>query len=186
MPLLLESDAGLPSDMSLPPQIPPGSAEEVQFIEEFVKEKALPQAKFRNPDREPTEDDIARAADEIRQLLGFDVVSLEHAKILGAHLYMEGDWGGQIYLSIPARQVECDQATLNKLLAEIDFREWNCNDGDGGGIAYERQPRKENGIGGGMGGGEIEDGLWVHRTLEDIKPLIQAVLSGKLASIGVL
>ena len=45
------------------------------------------------------------------------LLTLEDAKhVDDAAVVMEGDYGGSIYLTCPARLVQCDQATLQQLL----------------------------------------------------------------------
>jgi hypothetical protein len=51
---------------------------------------------------------------------------------------MEGDYGGSIYLTCPARLVQCDEATLRDLLRQLDEEWWN--DLEGAGLYYERAP----------------------------------------------
>src|SRR5438552_11511903 len=63
---------------------------------------------------------------------------------------MEGDYGGQIYLTCPARLVKCDPGTLEQLLADLDGMAWR--DSDGARVFFERQPIG-SGVAGGMGGG---------------------------------
>lgn len=37
---------------------------------------------------------------------------------------LEGDDGGQVYLTVPARLVRCSEQTLATLLADLDARAW--------------------------------------------------------------
>lgn len=128
---------------------------------------------------------------------------------------MEGDWGGQIYLTCPLRILRprsqvveialrpeererdlADAKTLftdddigaeefeairrspttilalgefpkeyETLLRELDRAAWDCNDGEGSSVRLHEAttPRRALGVGGGMGGGEITNGLWLHR-----------------------
>src|SRR3954463_6113611 len=55
-----------------------------------------------------------------------------------AALVMEGDYGGQIYVACPLRVVRANEASLERLLRELDALAWECNEGDGGAIRYER------------------------------------------------
>jgi|GEM_PF-1843866 len=136
----------------------------------------------RFPDQEPTAQELKAISDEVSEHVERVYANLEDAKAGNAHLHMEGDWGGQIYLSVPAAQVFCDEQRLKQLLAEIDEKEWSCNNGDGTSLTY-RKGIKEIGINGGMGGGEITDSLWVHPEMDAMKPVIQDVLDGKRPSI---
>jgi hypothetical protein len=76
---------------------------------------------------------------------------------------MEGDYGGSIYLTCPARLVHCDEPTLRQLLHDLDKHDWN--DLDGVGLYYEVAP-VGSGVTGGTGGGVVTDGLWLHPDLE--------------------
>jgi hypothetical protein len=80
-------------------------------------------------------------------------------------LVLEGDWGGQIYLTIPWRLVGHD-ALVGALLHWLDWLAWECNEGDGARASLYDPTRHgddpEEGIDGGMGGGELRDGLWLH------------------------
>lgn len=107
--------------------------------------------------------------------------TLEEAKgAPNSYLIMEGDYGGQIYLVCPARLVNSNQLILENLLREIDALQWN--DPDGTGLYYEIfEPG--SGVGGGMGGGVAEEGLWVHKELEGIRQKIELVLRGESKSI---
>jgi hypothetical protein len=88
--------------------------------------------------------------------------SLEEARgVDDAYLVMEGDWGGQIYLVCPVSLVNCDEKALDQLLSELDEIAWDCNEGEGAGMYYERRKPGE-GVAGGMGGGVATGDLWIH------------------------
>ena len=91
---------------------------------------------------------------------------------------LEGDNGGQIYVVCPASLVRCSDASLKQLLDDLDVIAWP-PDGDprGTGLSYERHTVGE-GIAGGMGGGLVTDGVWIHEEFEDagLRPGIEAVL----------
>lgn len=79
-------------------------------------------------------------------------------------LVLEGDWGGQIYLTIPWRLVGPD-AQIDLLLTELDERAWGCNDG-GGASAYlctanEPGVSFADKVDGGMGGAPLTADLWL-------------------------
>lgn len=99
----------------------------------------------------------------------------------GYWLVLYGDWEGQIYLTVPWAMVGA-KARIFDLLKEIDGLEWASNEGDGAGaILYspsatlaalvgdnppaeiDEEFRREfaNHYSGGMGGGELTDGLWL-------------------------
>lgn len=90
---------------------------------------------------------------------------------------LEGDDGGQIYLTCPGSQVRCSEAALDQLLEDIDALAWD--DLSAARVFYERLPLGSTVVGG-MGGGKITDGLWVHAQLADmgLTAHIAAVLDG--------
>ena len=89
---------------------------------------------------------------------------------------LEGDDGGQIYAVVRARDVKCTEETLQLLLHDLDAREWN--DPTMAHIFYERRGIGE-GVAGGMGGGTVQEGLWVHDRLRHLRDRIALVLSGE-------
>lgn len=107
----------------------------------------------------------------------------------------EGDWGGQIYFTIPKNLIHKD-AQVIELTVFVDKHEWNCNEGSGFNV-YEMNPRSDfleygkeipdypwNSVSGGMGGGElIEDGVWIHPDIS--KSLVEKIKSHLLFGISV-
>ena len=60
------------------------------------------------------------------------IKSLDEAKATAdAAVVMEGDYGGSIYLTCPARLVHCDEPTLRQLLRDLDKHDWNDPEGVG-------------------------------------------------------
>ncbi len=109
---------------------------------------------------------------------------LQAQNTAGTYVIMEGDWGGQIYLSCPMNIVKCNEDTLENLLIDLDIIAWDCNEGEGRGVYYEvREPGE--GIGVGMGGGEINEELWIHKEFSDLNLYeeIEDVLSGATEKI---
>jgi hypothetical protein len=99
---------------------------------------------------------------------------------------LEGDWGGQIYLVCPASLVGCSDAALKALLDDLDVIAWPPDgEPEGRGIYYERHAIGE-GIPGGMGGGVVTEGLWIHEEFEDtgLRSAIEAVLIGDRARLS--
>jgi len=94
----------------------------------------------------------------------------------------EGDYGGTIYLTIPVNHVACDEAALKQLLLDIDSMGWS--DTRGTLVAYEVVPIGA-GVAGGMGGGLVVDGLWLHSRIEalDLREQIEQVLNGQRPQI---
>ncbi len=106
--------------------------------------------------------------------------SLQEAKsIKHASVVIEGDWGGTIYCTIPAKYVQCSEDDLLNLATALERQFWGCNfddkEGRGGeGIYFTTR----NYASGGMGGGLILDGLWVHDSLsEELFNLIKGRLN---------
>ena len=78
----------------------------------------------------------------------------------------EGDYGGQILATIRMSYVKCSERALDLLLADLGALAWGCNDGQGEGLYYERIP-VGGGVAGGMMGGCVVDGVWVHPAFEE-------------------
>jgi hypothetical protein len=106
---------------------------------------------------------------------------VEARKGRNATLVMEGDYGGQIYLTCPVEKIKCGEKELKQLLEDIDAIEWGNPDGAG---MYFEEIEKGSGVAGGMGGGIALEGLWVHERLKSIENKIEAVISGKIERIG--
>jgi len=109
--------------------------------------------------------------------------SLEEAKsYVDGVVVLEGDYGGQIYVVCPASLVCCGQEALEKLLRDLDGIAWACNADypRSAGVFYERLP-VGSGVDGGMGGGLVIDGVWVHEELSDprLKSRICEVIEGQ-------
>lgn len=92
---------------------------------------------------------------------------------------LEGDDGGQIYAVAPARLVTCTEEILQQLLVDLDEICWPGNDPGMRHLVYERLPEGEF-VAGGMGGGEVTRGVWVHSRLDEIglADEIRTVLTG--------
>ncbi|MCU6792613.1 hypothetical protein OB236_10825 [Paenibacillus sp. WQ 127069] len=105
------------------------------------------------------------------------IKDFQEAKETGhSYVIMEGDWGGQIYLSCPMSLVECSEEELQTLLIDLDKVAWGCNDVYGRGLYYEIHFSEE-----GIGGGMITDTLWVHDEFieKNLKDQIYLVISGE-------
>jgi hypothetical protein len=80
------------------------------------------------------------------------------------YLVLSGDYGGQIYLTVPWKLVG-PKGKIASLLERMDRCRW-CNE-RGTYIQIYSAKGKEKGIPGGMGGGELTDGLWLHFVFVD-------------------
>jgi ribosomal protein L24E len=79
-----------------------------------------------------------------------------------SHFVLEGDWGGQVYLTIPITLTT--ERKVRAALPIIDALEWETNEGEGA-ACYTQDSDSEEGVWGGMGGGLMTDGLWLHDSL---------------------
>jgi hypothetical protein len=108
------------------------------------------------------------------------IATLEEARQLeNAYVILQGDWGGQIYVTVPVSRVGCSHEQLAVLLRKLDQHEWECNEGDGAEMFFERLSPGA-GVSGGMGGGAATDNVWIHPSLEEagLRREIERVLSG--------
>ena len=76
----------------------------------------------------------------------------------------EGDYGGQIMMTIRMKYVKCTERALELLLSDLNDIAWD-DGGHGEGLYYERIP-VGGGVAGGMGGGCVVDGVWAHPRFE--------------------
>jgi len=103
--------------------------------------------------------------------------SLVEAKALpDGIVILEGDYGGQVYVVAQAKCVLCSETELNTLLQDIDALEWD--DTDGARVYFERG-NVGAGVAGGMTGGRIVEGIWIHPELKRIETEITEVIAGK-------
>jgi hypothetical protein len=105
--------------------------------------------------------------------------SLEAARNHSSGLIIfEGDDGGTIYLTIPTYKVTCSQIALHRLLSDLDAMCWK--DPRMAHVLYEIVPIG-GAVAGGMGGGRVIDGLWLHPKVEElgVREDIEQVLHGK-------
>jgi hypothetical protein len=107
-------------------------------------------------------------------------------------MIMEADGGGQILLTCRASMVRADDATLKQLLVDLEWISWGpgfqVNDPgepDAAAIYFEPLPPGSV-VGGGMGGGRVTDGLWLHPELEalELRAAIAAILDGSVPRLN--
>jgi hypothetical protein len=109
-----------------------------------------------------------------------------------AAMIMEADSGGQILVSCPVSLICATEQALRLLLCDLENVSWgggfDANQhepSDESGIYYEPLP-PASGIAGGMGGGAVTDGIWVHRWLDAelmLREQIEAIILGKQARL---
>jgi hypothetical protein len=93
-------------------------------------------------------------------------------------LIFEGDDGGTIYLTVPMYNVACSEGGLKQLLSDIDAMCWA--DIRMARMVYEVLPIGGT-VAGGMGGGRVVDGLWLHPKVAKlgVRQDIEQVLHGQ-------
>jgi hypothetical protein len=116
--------------------------------------------------------------------MGVDVSylhSLAEAQAESAWVILDGDWGGQVYLTAPAVIVGIDEAGLSRLIHEIDLEAWGGQEEGSLSITY-RRGAVGDGVWGGMGGGALLAGLWIHPELDQLGWFdgIEAMLLGRI------
>lgn len=101
----------------------------------------------------------------------------------GSIVIFEGDDGGTIYLTIPVLNVACGEPALRHLLLDIDTMCWS--DHSMARVVYEIAAVGEKVVGG-MRGGQVTGGLWLHPQVEalEIREGIEQVLKGQLERIN--
>lgn len=80
----------------------------------------------------------------------------------------EGDYGGQIMMTIRMKYVRCPEEWLRQLLVDLNDLYWDGYDGSG--LYYESIP-VGGGVAGGMCGGQVVDGVWAHSRLAEVVDL---------------
>jgi hypothetical protein len=98
---------------------------------------------------------------------------------------LDGDYGGQIFATSPARLVRCTEARLQHLAEELEVTLWNSTRAFSASVVYEEAPPGSH-ISGGMGGGRVEDGVWVHEEIHQIgwAARVEGILLGRFDSLG--
>jgi hypothetical protein len=124
----------------------------------------------------------------IAEANGADYVALESFEMARRHpqsaVVFEGDEGGTIYVTAPMRHVSCTEDALNALLLDIDAMCWQ--QPEMAHVYYEVLPIGAP-VAGGMGGGLVIDGIWLHPELEalSVRQQIADVLKGARERINI-
>jgi hypothetical protein len=84
-------------------------------------------------------------------------------------IIFEGDYGGIIYATIPVSMIKCSEEELESVLEILGEGE------EGNAIFYERKAIGEP-VPGGLGGGLIIDGLWIHQFCLNYKNEVEKIL----------
>ena len=94
----------------------------------------------------------------------------------------EGDDGGTSYVICPAGLVGCDEQVLERLLRAVDAVIWPGNGPNSAHVYYEGLPVGAS-VPGGLGGGRVTSGVWVHPVLQEegLGDVIRSVISGRLS-----
>lgn len=104
--------------------------------------------------------------------------TLEEARnTTNAVVVLDGDYGGQVYATCPIKHLkpEITHAQLEAVCKQVSALEWEQE--DDWQVSYQIKEVGQ-GVWGGMGGGRVIDGLWMHPKLcqestELIRPLIK-------------
>ena len=85
-------------------------------------------------------------------------------------LAMEGDWGGQHYLTVPIKHLtkHTSRKAITRTLNIMDKIAWDCNKGDGCSFCFMLFDNCSSP----MFGPEFIDGLWIHEEFKDIRKVI--------------
>jgi hypothetical protein len=97
---------------------------------------------------------------------------------------MEGDDGGQIYVTVPARLVACSERQLHELVVDIDAHVWGQPEMTR--VVYERLHAGDV-VAGGMGGGLVGEDVWVHPRLvkRGFERAVRDVIQGRTPKLHV-
>jgi hypothetical protein len=110
----------------------------------------------------------------------------EACKHPDAAMVMEADSGGQILVACPVSKVHATEIVLHQLLCDLEEITWGS-----GGLSTDNKPYDAriyyellpvgSGVCGGMGGGMVIDGVWVHSGFEEsgLASQIKEVVAGK-------
>ncbi len=147
------------------------------------KQRRVPRSLFIPEQIGPHEEGVRSLVAASRGKSYCAVGSLEEARRKeNGTVILQGDDGGQIYLVCPASIVQCGEPELKQLLADLDLRSWN--DPSAAHIYYEILSIGSP-VPGGMGGGEVRDGVWLHKEFvaAGLLEVVRAVIEGRRSRI---
>ena len=137
------------------------------------------------PRRKSHIDVLPESPQHFRVKFEYDAIdTLDEARqLLDAYAILEGDYGGQTYVTAPARLIQCDEQALRYLLQDLDELAWH--DPEGQQLTYWKHKVGEH-FGGGMGGAEATGDVWVHEMLRElgIEDRVRKVISGESPRLG--
>ena len=97
--------------------------------------------------------------------------TLEEARVVSdGVVILEGDWGGSIFATCPVKYIKATHQEIETLCQSLEASFFPTNikhHGGGWGVFYQRKSPGD-GVWGGMGGGLVIDGLWIHAKLGEI------------------
>jgi hypothetical protein len=107
--------------------------------------------------------------------------SLPEAAANGGVVILQGDDGGQIYLTCPATKIKCSEADLRSLLEYLDSKAWK--DASSASVRFEMCPSLK--VAGGMGGGLVTDDVWLHPELrpKGLEESVRSFIYGQLKQL---
>ncbi len=103
-------------------------------------------------------------------------------KVENSYLIVEGDYGGQIFFIAPVAVIKCSKKVLGELIIKLNEISWHTKAGAGVSV-YLEVLRVGSRIPGGMGGGRVLKGIWIHSEFNRLKNKIIAVINGKISSL---
>lgn len=91
----------------------------------------------------------------------------------GWWVVMEGDWGGTILATVPAKDIKTPERAM-EMAKYLNAIVWPCNEGEGVSIHLQRGHPGDS-VWGGMGGGVLMPKVWLHDQLRSCVAIDDAV-----------
>jgi hypothetical protein len=107
------------------------------------------------------------------KLVMMDVAAITNTEDQHVYVVIAGDYGGQVYATIPLFGNITSNAWLRRIAGMLDRKAWN--DPEGVMFHFVRARSGET-FPGGMGGGEFHEGIWIHAELEACEMLVRLLL----------